>query len=83
LPLIDNAGAVNLSTGIFTSFKQFARTAADVCGYSPEIVGLSDKPSGVFARAGDTSKQEKLGFKAKIDLRSGIERAVEYYSRNR
>jgi len=82
LPLIDNAEAVNLSTGVFTSFRQFARIAADVCGYNPEIVGLSDKPSGVFARAGDTSKQKKLGFTPQIDLRRGIERAVECYSRN-
>lgn len=82
LPLIDNAEAVNLSTGIFTSFKQFARIAAEVCGYSPEIVGLSDKPSGVFARAGDTGKQKKLGFTAQTDFKTGIKRAVEYYSRN-
>jgi len=80
LGLIDNAEAVNLSTGIFTSFKQFARIAAGACGYSPEIVGLSDKPSGVFARAGDTSKQEKLGFIPQIDLTRGIEQAIEYYS---
>ncbi|UCE49920.1 MAG: NAD-dependent epimerase/dehydratase family protein, partial [Phycisphaerales bacterium] len=82
LPLIDDAEAVNLSTGIFTSFRQFARIAADLCGYSPEIVGLSDKPSGVFARAGETSKQKKLGFTPQIDLRSGIKRAIEYYSRD-
>jgi nucleoside-diphosphate-sugar epimerase len=79
LPLIDNAEAVNLSTGIFTSFKQFAQIAADVCGYSPKIVGLPDRPSGVFARAGDTSKQRRLGFAPKIDLRRGIERAVDCY----
>ncbi|MHC4426043.1 MAG: NAD-dependent epimerase/dehydratase family protein [Planctomycetota bacterium] len=82
MPLIDNAGAVNLSTGIFTSFKEFARLAADVCGYSPDVVGLSDKPSGVFARAGDTEKQKELGFNYKIDFRSGVQRAIEYYSKN-
>lgn len=82
IALIDNAGAVNLSTGIFTSFKEFARLAADVCGYSPDVIGLSDKPSGVFARAGDIKKQKKLGFNYKIDFRSGVERAIEYYSQN-
>ncbi len=82
MELIDNAGAVNLSTGIFTSFKEFARLAAEVCGYSPDVIGLSDKPSGVFARAGDTNKQKKLGFNHKIDFRSGVERAIEYYSQN-
>lgn len=77
---IDDGDAVNLSTGIYTSFKQFARVAAEVCGYSPEVVGLSDKPSGVFARGGDTTKQKGLGFEAKTDFRTGIQRAVEYYA---
>jgi GDP-L-fucose synthase len=82
MPLIDKADAINLSTGIFTSFKEFAELAADVCGYRPQVVGLSDKPSGVFARAGDTNKQKKLGFNHKIDFRTGVRRAIEYYSRN-
>ena len=30
---IDNADALNLSTGIYTSFKEFAKLAASVCGY--------------------------------------------------
>lgn len=77
---IDDVGAVNLSTGIYTSFKEFAKLAAEVCGYKPEIIGLSDKPSGVFARAGDTAKQKMLGFIYKIDLRSGIERVIDFYS---
>lgn len=77
---IDNAGAINLSTGIYTSFKEFARMAAEVCGYSPEVVGLSDKPAGVFARAGDTKKQKELGFTYKIAFKTGIERAIKYYS---
>ncbi len=81
MDIIDNADAVNLSTGIYTSFKKFARLAAEVCGYCPEVIGLSDKPSGVFARAGDTMKQKKLGFIYKIDLRSGIERGIDFYYR--
>ncbi len=76
---IDDAGAINLSTGIFTSFIDFAKLAAEVCGFSPEIRGTSDKPEGVFARAGDPAKQAELGFKYKIDFRSGIERAIERY----
>ena len=78
---IDNADALNLSTGIYTSFKEFARLAAEVCGYSPEIVGLSDKPAGVFARAGNTAKQKQLGFAHSIDFPTGIKKAIEYYAR--
>ncbi len=77
---IDDGAAVNLSTGILTSFKEFARKAAAIAGYEPEINGMSDKPEGVFARGGDTAKQVALGFTAKISFQEGIARALDYYS---
>jgi GDP-L-fucose synthase len=77
---IDDGGAVNLSTGILTSFIDFAKLAAGLAGYHPEVKGLSDKPAGVFARGGDITKQKQLGFEYKIDFKSGIERALKYYS---
>ena len=78
---IEDAGALNLSTGIYTNFKEFARTAAEICGYHPEVVGTADKPSGVFARGGDCAKQQINGFRFKITLREGIERALAYFDR--
>lgn len=75
---IDNGEALNLSTGIFTTFKQFATMAALQCGYSPTVVGTSDKPEGVFARAGDTAKQKALGFIPQVDFNNGIKRALAY-----
>jgi nucleoside-diphosphate-sugar epimerase len=77
---IDDGGAINLSTGILTSFKEFARSAAEIAGYRPEVKGMSDKPEGVFARGGDTAKQVALGFMAKTSFREGITRALDYYS---
>lgn len=77
---IDDGAAVNLSTGLYTSFKQFARLAAEVVGYAPEVVGLSDKPSGVFARGGDTAKQAELGFEASTSFEEGIRKAVGLYT---
>jgi nucleoside-diphosphate-sugar epimerase len=74
---IDNCGARNLSTGIYTSFKEFARIAAEAVGYSPEVLGLSDQPAGVFARGGDTAKQASLGFKPRVSFRDGIQVAVD------
>ena len=75
---IDDADALNLSTGIYTSFKQFARIAAEECGYQPEVRGLSDKPAGVFARGGDTSKQNHFGFQHRVSFRDGIREALKY-----
>jgi GDP-L-fucose synthase len=77
---IDDGGAVNLSTGILTSFIDFAKLAAGIVGYCPEVMGLSDKPAGVHARGGDTAKQSHLGFQHKIDFQAGIEQALRYYS---
>lgn len=76
---VDDGDAINLSTGILTSFLEFAATAADLLGYSPAVKGLSDKPTGVFARGGDTAKQRALGFEATLDFRTGIQRALEHF----
>lgn len=76
---IDDGDAINLSTGIFTSFLDFAATAADLLGYKPTVTGLSDKPTGVFARGGDRTKQHELGFETSIDFRTGIERALKHF----
>ena len=79
---VNDGSAINLSTGIYTSFKQFARLAAELSGFKPEVVGLSTKPEGVFARGGDTQLQKKLGFEATIDFRAGVQRALNYYLQN-
>ena len=75
---IDNGSALNLSTGVFTSFKTFARIAAEQIGYAPEIIGLSNQPTGVFARAGDTARQRSFGFVASTSLADGVRKAIEY-----
>jgi GDP-L-fucose synthase len=75
---IKDGSAINLSTGIFTSFIQLASNAAHLAGYSPEVVGTSDKPEGVFARGGDTNLQKQLGFTAKVTLEEGIKLALRH-----
>jgi GDP-L-fucose synthase len=76
--------AINLSTGILTSFIAFAGIAARSCGYEPaSIQGMTDKPSGVHARGGDVTLQRKLGFTAAIGLGEGVEQAIRYFERTR
>jgi GDP-L-fucose synthase len=77
---VDNASAINLSTGKFTSFIDFVKTAADILDFSPEVTGTSNTPEGVFARGGDITLQTKLGFTEKRMFRQGIKDALEYYS---
>jgi len=78
---VHDASAVNLSTGIYTSFIEFARIAAGMVGYQPEVRGTSDKPEGVFARGGDTALQNSYGFRHKTAFQDGIRAALQYYSK--
>jgi len=80
---IDDGSAINLSTGIFTSFKEFVRVAADVVGYAPEVSGTSNKPEGVFARGGDTGKQQALGITPRISFRQGMEAGLAFIDQQR
>lgn len=75
---IDNGDALNLSTGILTTFKSFASSAAELAGYHPTVKGTSDKPEGVFARGGNTAKQKAHGFEYSISFEEGISRALAY-----
>ncbi len=76
---IDDGGALNLSTGRLTSFIDFARMAAGLAHYSPEVTGTADRPEGVFARGGDTKKQRAFGFVPRVTLEEGIRRALDHY----
>lgn len=76
---IRNGAAVNLSTGVFTSFIALARQVAQQVGYSPEVAGMSDKPEGVFARGGDTALQRRMGFLPSLRLDAGISLSLAYF----
>ncbi len=78
---IEDGSAMNLSTGIFTSFVDFVQIAADILGFQPDVKGTSNTPEGVFARGGDTALQTELGFVNKRSFRDGISEALNYYSK--
>lgn len=71
---IDDGSALNLSTGIYTSFNELIHTACKILGKRLLIVPQVGKPTGVFARCGDTAKQREYGFIPTITLEEGIKR---------
>lgn len=75
---IDDGSALNLSTGVYTSFNNLIRIAGSswLLGERIKILPQLDKPVGVHARAGDTTKQREYGFTPRISLREGIERYI-------
>lgn len=79
---IGDGSGVNLSTGIPTSFNQFARKAwLAVTGAETgfDVKNTSAKPEGVFARYGDTSKQRRLGFVPQFTFEQGIDACLKYW----
>ena len=75
---INDGSALNLSSGKYKNFRNFAQLAAKIIGFKPKIEGARNTPEGVFARAGDISKQKKFGITHKIELESGIKKCLNY-----
>ena len=82
MDLIDDGSALNLSTGKYTSFKDFAKYTCNILGFSPTVKGTTSKPEGVFARGGDTSKQKRLGFYYKTEFVDGIKKGLKFFEKN-
>ena len=71
---------VNLGSGFEISIKELAELIAELVGFDGEIKWDTTKPDGQPRRCLDTSKAKKeFGFKAKVDLREGLKRTIEWY----
>ena len=78
---INDASAINISTGIGTNFNELASKVLSILGKSNPITNTSDKPEGVFYRVGSIDLQHKHGFKERTALNNGIELAIEYFKK--
>lgn len=72
---------VNLGTGTDLQIKELAQLVKDVIGYKGEIRWDISKPNGTPKKLLDISRINKLGWKSKIDLRTGLENVYEEYSK--
>ncbi len=66
-------GLVNIGTGVDITILELAQLVKEITGFSGEIVLDSSKPDGTPRKLMDVSKMTSAGWKAKIDLRAGIE----------
>jgi GDP-L-fucose synthase len=69
-------GAVNICTGVSTSFRELAAVAAQAVGYEPEIVGDPTKPAGVAARVGCPERLRQW-FTPQTAPADGVQRIVQ------
>ena len=72
----------NIGTGEEATIKSVAVLIANLIGYSGWLVWDKSKPTGFRRRQMDITKAEKeFGFRARVPLREGLEKTIEWYNR--
>jgi len=70
---------INIGTGEDVSIKELALLIKDLMGFKGEIVFNTSQPDGTARKLLDVSKIHSLGWKHKVDLKSGLKMAIEFY----
>jgi GDP-L-fucose synthase len=72
----------NLGTGTDVSIKELTELVKKIVGFEGKIVWDVSKPDGMPRKLQDMTRMYVLGWKHKIELEEGIERAYEWYKRS-
>lgn len=73
---------VNVGTGMDCSICELAETLARVTGFSGRLVFDASKPDGTLRKLMDVSRLEALGWRASIDLETGLRDAYAWFVAN-
>lgn len=75
----NDAGLVNIGTGIDLTITELAMMIKDVVGFKGNLVYDSTKPDGTPRKLMDVSKLTQLGWTYKISLREGLAQVYKEY----
>ena len=73
---------INVGIGADVSILELAQMVARVTGFKGEIVTDPSKPDGTMRKLMDVSLLEKMGWKAKIDLETGLAETYQWFLQN-
>ncbi|MDV5824496.1 GDP-L-fucose synthase [Sphingobium naphthae] len=73
---------INVGTGTDVSIKELAEMVAAATGYLGRITQDTSKPDGTMQKLMDVSRLADMGWKADIDLQTGIEQTYAWYLAN-
>ena len=80
----DGAEPVNLGAANETLIKELVEIVAEETNFQGRIVWDDTKPDGQPRRSVDASRaREEFGFEARVDLRDGLRRTIEWFEANR
>lgn len=74
---------INVGTGEDIAILELAGLVADVTGFNGRITTDITRPDGALRKLMDVSRLERMGWKARIGLREGVEDAFRWFLRNR
>ncbi len=72
----------NVGTGKDVTIKELAQTIQTIVGHTGEILWDSSKPDGTPRKLMDSSKLRGVGWEPKINLKSGINKAYNWFLEN-
>lgn len=75
----DDEGHINVGTGVDLPIKELAEKIRDVVHPTAKLLFDTTKPDGTPRKVLDVSKLSSTGWKAKIDLDSGIKATYEWF----
>ncbi len=70
---------MNVGLGYDYTINEYYQATADVIGYAGGFVHDLSKPVGMARKLVNVERQQAWGWKAQSDLRTGVERAYDYY----
>jgi GDP-L-fucose synthase len=72
-------GLVNIGSGRDNSIKELAELIVEEVGYYGQLVFDTSKPDGTPRKLMDTSKINKMGWSAKINLLDGVSKTIKEF----
>jgi GDP-L-fucose synthase len=70
---------LNVGTGSDVTILEVATTIKEVVGFDGEIVLDDSKPDGTMQKLLDVTRMHELGWRHRIELRTGLEQVYEWY----
>lgn len=72
---------INIGTGSEISIEKVANYIKDIINFEGELWFNTDKPDGTMRKLTDVSKLESLGWTHKIDIKEGLFRLYNWYTK--
>jgi GDP-L-fucose synthase len=73
---------INAGTGNDVTIAELARSIASVVGYKGALTFDASKPDGTMRKLLDVSRLAGMGWRASVDLESGLQRTYAWYLKN-